>query len=282
MQTNLVFWEDPLEKEMATHSSILAWRIPWTEEPDRLQSMGLQRVRHDWATNIYSLKPGVTCVRKGGLVSCRHMTKTQVLGSLVLPLSTASHWVLLYPTFSTHSHSLRFNSVPDCAKHFTSIITFHSLNRLARKLFNLCFTNTETEAQRNSFIWVCKQQSLDSNPDITDSKVCFFLSPVLNKSIDNPFLPKQKMQLSLNLGGHTHKSISFQSSQLPRANLSFFLLVHWVYHIFGSYCISQGPVQRQKDRNHSKFGNRQFKELATRSKVVCKATEREQRDHWML
>ena len=35
-------WEDPLEKEMATHSSILAWRIPWTEEPGRLQSMGLQ------------------------------------------------------------------------------------------------------------------------------------------------------------------------------------------------------------------------------------------------
>ena len=34
-------WEDPLEKETATHSSILAWRIPWTEEPDRLQSMGL-------------------------------------------------------------------------------------------------------------------------------------------------------------------------------------------------------------------------------------------------
>ena len=40
-------WDDPLEKEMATHSSILAWRIPWTEEPGRQQSMGLQRVRHD-------------------------------------------------------------------------------------------------------------------------------------------------------------------------------------------------------------------------------------------
>ena len=39
--------EDPLEKEMATHSSILAWRIPWTEEPGRLQSTGSQRVRHD-------------------------------------------------------------------------------------------------------------------------------------------------------------------------------------------------------------------------------------------
>ena len=39
--------EDPLEEEMATHSSILAWRIPWTEEPGGLQSMGSQRVRHD-------------------------------------------------------------------------------------------------------------------------------------------------------------------------------------------------------------------------------------------
>ena len=38
---------DPLEKGMATHSSILAWRIPWTEEPGELQSMGSQRVRHD-------------------------------------------------------------------------------------------------------------------------------------------------------------------------------------------------------------------------------------------
>ena len=40
-------WEDPLEKGMATHSSILAWRIPWTEEPGGLQSMGLQRVGYD-------------------------------------------------------------------------------------------------------------------------------------------------------------------------------------------------------------------------------------------
>ena len=39
--------EDPLEKEMATHSSVLAWRIPWTEEPGRLRSMGSQRIGHD-------------------------------------------------------------------------------------------------------------------------------------------------------------------------------------------------------------------------------------------
>ena len=53
MPLNFYMWfrslgqEDSLEKEMATHSSTLAWEIPWTEEPDRLQSVGLQRVRHD-------------------------------------------------------------------------------------------------------------------------------------------------------------------------------------------------------------------------------------------
>ena len=46
--------EDPLEKEMATHSNILAWRIPWTEKPGRLQSMGWQSVGHDWATNAFT------------------------------------------------------------------------------------------------------------------------------------------------------------------------------------------------------------------------------------
>ena len=46
-QVRSLCWEDPLEKGMATHSSILAWRIPRTEEPGGLQSMGLQRVEHD-------------------------------------------------------------------------------------------------------------------------------------------------------------------------------------------------------------------------------------------
>ena len=47
--------EDPLEKGMATHSSILTSRIPWTEEPEGLQSMGLQRVRHGWMTNTFNI-----------------------------------------------------------------------------------------------------------------------------------------------------------------------------------------------------------------------------------
>ena len=43
--------EDPLEEEMESHSSVLAWKIPWTEERGRLQSMESQKVRHEWATN---------------------------------------------------------------------------------------------------------------------------------------------------------------------------------------------------------------------------------------
>ena len=60
-QVSIPGLQDPLEKEMATHSSILAWRIPWTEEPGRLQSMGLQRVRHDWATNTFLFSDSWRC-----------------------------------------------------------------------------------------------------------------------------------------------------------------------------------------------------------------------------
>ena len=48
-------WKDPLEKEMATHSGTLTWKIPWTEKPGRLQSSQLPRVRNDWATSLYNI-----------------------------------------------------------------------------------------------------------------------------------------------------------------------------------------------------------------------------------
>ena len=53
-QIQFLSQEDILEMEMATHFSIFAWRIPWTEEPGGLQSMGLQRVGHDWVTNTHT------------------------------------------------------------------------------------------------------------------------------------------------------------------------------------------------------------------------------------
>ena len=49
-------WEDPLEKEMAPHSTTLAWKIPWMEEPGRLQSMGPQRVGHDWVISLFIIR----------------------------------------------------------------------------------------------------------------------------------------------------------------------------------------------------------------------------------
>ena len=64
--------KDPLEQKMANYSSILAWKIPWTKEPDGLQSMGLQRVGHDLVTNTFT-----------ALMSCISGTKKLPLGKNV-------------------------------------------------------------------------------------------------------------------------------------------------------------------------------------------------------
>ena len=55
-QVRSLHWEDPLEKEMASHSSTLAWKIPWREEPGRLRSTGSQRVRYDWVTALLHIR----------------------------------------------------------------------------------------------------------------------------------------------------------------------------------------------------------------------------------
>ena len=62
-------WEDLLEKEMAIHSSILAWKIPRKEEPGGLQSMGLQRVRYDWVTSLFCFLGRLQTVKTSGQIS---------------------------------------------------------------------------------------------------------------------------------------------------------------------------------------------------------------------
>ena len=62
--------EDPLEQDMATHSSILTWRIPWTEEPGRLLSMGAQRIGDDWMTNTISLSLQKQTISNSNLLTC--------------------------------------------------------------------------------------------------------------------------------------------------------------------------------------------------------------------
>ena len=89
-------WEDPLEKEMVTHSSILAWRILWTEEPGRLQSTGSQRVRHDWGTNFHFQGYRFSSLFLNSFVITHN--------SFPLPLPSPSNWLML-------SHLLMFSSM---------------------------------------------------------------------------------------------------------------------------------------------------------------------------
>ena len=84
--------EGSLEWEMATHSSILAWRIPWTEEPGGLQSMGLKTVGHDLSTHHHHIYPGEVDSVKKICTICLPGAK-QILGSLcLLSMSTLPHY----------------------------------------------------------------------------------------------------------------------------------------------------------------------------------------------
>ena len=79
-------WEDPLEKEMATHSGILAWKISWTEKPGGLQSMGLQRVGHDWATNTNALFINY-------LINLKSVHTGSTVEFLILNVSVSDEWI---------------------------------------------------------------------------------------------------------------------------------------------------------------------------------------------
>ena len=99
-------WEDLPEKEMATHSSIRSWKIPWLEEPGRLQSMGVQRVGHNWATftlftpqekAVSSNLPSCTAGMGQCLLSDHLLCDSQKCLCLVLsPWTTSSHFIMRY------------------------------------------------------------------------------------------------------------------------------------------------------------------------------------------
>ena len=97
-------WEDPLEKGMATHSSILAWRIPWTEEPGRLQSMGSQK----WVTFTHSSLLLTSRILKKLILPVLSLVLWRSGKSLISHLGSASLWWLLkyfvnYLAFSSYS-----------------------------------------------------------------------------------------------------------------------------------------------------------------------------------
>ena len=94
-QVQYLDWEDLLEKEMATHSSTLSWKIPWMEEPGRLQSMGSQRVRHDWATSLSKITADGDCsheIKRRLLLGRKVMTNLDgILKSRDITLPTKVH-----------------------------------------------------------------------------------------------------------------------------------------------------------------------------------------------
>ena len=128
-------WEDPLEKEMATHSSTLAWKIPQIEQPGGLQSMGSQRAIHDWAMSLNTDKmlSGGEGIEQAGLVQSIKVfqipTKEQIWCQLsdsvqyshpVPPQSFTYHFELPFRTFSSMwSQKLRENQdpLPQILKH---------------------------------------------------------------------------------------------------------------------------------------------------------------------
>ena len=105
--------EDPLEEGIATHSNILAWRIPWTENPGRLQSMGSQRVGHKWATNTYIHKHTHRSSSISGFPFVSYLFSQAIEGSRFLPSSVSwgwhldsinTIWIVSYPETWTHLH----------------------------------------------------------------------------------------------------------------------------------------------------------------------------------
>ena len=136
-------WEDPLEKGMVTHSSILAWRIPWTEKPDGLQAMGSQRVRHNWATNTFTFHTFHTHFRiicSSSVKNCWYFDRTCIESidwlrkyghfnnSLILPIQ--GHCISFHPFVSS---SICFISV----LQFSEYRSFTSLDRFIPRNFIL-------------------------------------------------------------------------------------------------------------------------------------------------
>ena len=120
---------DPLEKEMATHSNRLAGKIPWTEEPGRLQSMGLQRVRHDWATNTSGYRKTIVwLLGYVDFLTYESFSKSLSLSDLSIPCSF-NHWCI-------HSSSMACYSSWG-HKELDTTLWLHNNNQLSTWFFTV-------------------------------------------------------------------------------------------------------------------------------------------------
>ena len=117
--------EDPLEKGMATHSSILAWRTPWTEEPGRLQSTEEQRVRHHWGTNTFTFWYLITSKEKPVSWQYRNLENSDLIkhpksSSILQQTSTGGSKRLVLRTIKSLSCNSVYNVYPESNQEETS------------------------------------------------------------------------------------------------------------------------------------------------------------------
>ena len=138
-----------LEKEMATHSSILAWKIPWMVEPGRLQSMGSQRVRHNWAASLLlSLYSKGLCLRpffKTSVIGCLDNSALQFLllkeCFFACRLQVCKRGSFLFPFFFLNYFLLEYS----CLKMLCSFLLYNKMN------------------QRHIYVCVCVSRSVMSD-----------------------------------------------------------------------------------------------------------------------
>ena len=117
-------WEDSLKKEMATHSSILAWRIPWTEEPGRLQSMGLEELGHDLATK--PLPPYVCIYAWETMHMQRTLCRSDSLLSVSNDISSSGSWLLVYFCVLCYNYTSTLYPLP--SRHILNSFFFFQEN----------------------------------------------------------------------------------------------------------------------------------------------------------
>ena len=188
--------EDPLEREMATHSSIFAWRIPWTEKPRGLQSMGSQRVRHDWATEQQqsSYLYGVCHYLPWHISLCTYC---------LLPLS--KYKCLM------DSKLASLTAVSPAARANLALIR-HSVNR--------CYMNK----------WMNEWGSQVLNPELPESKACAINNKRFRKWWRHMSLNTTQVFSNLTLVGRI-MSPSTSTSSLPESAIMFMSQNKVIVHV---------------------------------------------------
>ena len=145
--------EDPLEKEIATHSCILVWKIPWMEEPGQLQSMESQRIRHDWATNTFILNIFVQLL----LNQIKEIYKEEIY-KIVTESKDNFKTILLYSL-------LKGSSVAQSGKKKKSGVHAHRINTMCGWVYRkvtVCTPRRGSQKKPNTWTpWSCTSSLLN-------------------------------------------------------------------------------------------------------------------------